>query len=329
MGYPVAFGEDCRRSMPAEDMPAAQTRVPKMDLRSRLDELKRKAECNYARKAAVASVGDLFKPMGPGDLDEAIGGRASPEAALPGGPLEMFIHGETTASAGGVFYRVLADAGNVWADAPKILNEYLEILSAPFPPRQDGLEPLSLLGKVKPAEVCYLDIETTGLGNTPLFLVGLMYAQGGGLVLDQLFARDYTEEKAVLEFLSDMIKRFPVLVTFNGERFDIPFIAERMAVEMIDFPLPRAHVDLLPVARKVLGRRTPNHRLQTLEVFLLGRKRKGDIPGSLIPGAYHEYVRTRNAARMAAVIHHNRLDLLSMMELVTVFMSGRDRECRD
>lgn len=315
--------------MPAKDAPAAQTRVSKMDLRSRLDELKRKAECNFARKAAGASVEDLFRPMGPGDLEEAMAGRGTPVAPLPEGPLEMFIHGETAASAGGVFYRVLADAGNVWADAPKILNEYLEILSAPFPPRQEGLAPLSLLRKVKPSEVCYLDIETTGLGNTPLFLVGLMYTQGGGLVLDQLFARDYTEEKAVLEFLSDMIKRFPVLVTFNGERFDIPFIAERMAVEMIDFPLPGAHVDLLPIARKVLGRRTPNHKLQTLEVFLLGRKRKGDIPGSLIPGAYHEYVRTRNAAQMAAVIHHNRLDLLSMMEFVTVFMSGRDRECRD
>mgnify|MGYP001766056536 CR=1 FL=1 len=296
--------------------------------------MKRKAECNFARKAAGSSVEDLFRAMGPGDLEEMMteagNSEASlPEAPLPEGPIEMCVPGETALSAGGVFYRVLADAGNVWGDAPKIFNEYLEILSGPFPPLKEAPVSLSILKKAKPSEICYLDIETTGLGNTPLFLVGLMYARDGKLVLDQLFARDYTEEKAVLQFLSDILGQFPVLVTFNGERFDIPFIAERMAVEMIDFSPPGAHVDLLPVARKVLGRRTPNHRLQTLEVFLLGRKRKGDIPGSLIPVAYHEYVRTRNAVRMAGVIHHNRLDLLSMMELVTIFMSGRDWECRD
>jgi uncharacterized protein YprB with RNaseH-like and TPR domain len=55
---------------------------------------------------------------------------------------------------------------------------------------------------------------------------------------------------------------------------------------------------------------------------VLGRKRAGDIPGSEIPGAYHEFVRTGDARRMAAVIHHNRLDLLSMLELIVVYMNN-------
>jgi uncharacterized protein YprB with RNaseH-like and TPR domain len=68
--------------------------------------------------------------------------------------------------------------------------------------------------------------------------------------------------------------------------------------------------------------KTPNNRLQTLERFVLGRKRTGDIPGSEIPGAYHDFVRSGDARQMAAVIHHNRLDLLSMMELITVYLSN-------
>ncbi|HSG27040.1 MAG TPA: ribonuclease H-like domain-containing protein, partial [Candidatus Krumholzibacterium sp.] len=239
------------------------------------------------------------------------------------------------------------------------------------PAGRKELDDLKPLLEARPEEICYLDIETTGLSNTPLFLVGLMYSEsaagadsisaiggfsegdgisgtgglsegdgisgagdtsGGGsisgarerrLVLDLLFARDYTEERMVLLFLAGIFSRFTTLVTFNGMTFDMPFIMERMAAHRIACTPPATHVDLLRVARRAVGRKTPNHKLQTLEVFLLGRKRKGDIPGSRIPGAYHEFVRTGDAGEMAAVIHHNRLDLYSMLELVTLFLSGR------
>ena len=168
----------------------------------------------------------------------------------------------------------------------------------------------------------YLDLETTGLRNTPLFLVGLMYSEGDDLILDQLFARDYTEERAVLAFVSRMMESREVLVTFNGNTFDVPFLAERMTFHSLPLVIPPSHVDLLPVSRSLLKGRTPNNRLQTLERFVLGRRRTGDIAGSEIPGAYHEFVRTKDARQMAAVIHHNRLDLLSMMELITVYLSN-------
>jgi uncharacterized protein YprB with RNaseH-like and TPR domain len=79
---------------------------------------------------------------------------------------------------------------------------------------------------------------------------------------------------------------------------------------------------LAPLARAVVGGKTPNHRLQTLEAHFCKRKRIGDIPGAEIPSAYHEFVRTHDAKNMANVIHHNRLDLVTMLQLVTVFLSG-------
>jgi uncharacterized protein YprB with RNaseH-like and TPR domain len=77
----------------------------------------------------------------------------------------------------------------------------------------------------------------------------------------------------------------------------------------------------LPLARSVVGGTTPNHRLQTLEMHFCKRKRVGDIAGAEIPGAYHEFVRTQDAKDMANVIHHNRLDLVTMLQLVTIFLS--------
>ena len=106
------------------------------------------------------------------------------------------------------------------------------------------------------------------------------------------------------------------------ENFDLPFLGERMVVAGIDFSPPENHLDLLPVARRVLGTRTPNHRLQTLETYLCKRKRIGDVPGYEIPDVYHDFVRSGDASAIAGVFHHNRLDLLTMLQLVTVFLSG-------
>lgn len=268
------------------------------DLRRDLEALKRKAE-------------QAFKQAAP----------RPPALKRPIGPLTELVPGEEADFGGEAFYRVTLGAERIWEEAPQFHDEYLETLRSPFFPETSSLETLKTFQDTELERICYLDLETTGLSAVPLFLVGLMYSSEGTLCVDQLFARDYTEERAVLGFTADFIKRFDLLVTFNGLRFDIPFLSERMIYEKLEFEPPRGHVDLLPVARSVVGDRTPNHKLQTLERYLLSRKRVGDVPGSEIPGVYHDFVRTHDAGVMAGVFHHNRLDLLTMLQLVTVFLS--------
>jgi len=56
-----------------------------------------------------------------------------------------------------------------------------------------------------PAQWLFLDTETTGLAGgsgTYAFLVGLAWWDAGGLEVEQLFLRDYSEEHAVLEALA-------------------------------------------------------------------------------------------------------------------------------
>ena len=241
----------------------------------------------------------------------------------PSGPLELLVPGEEVTAGAKAFYRVRAEAGSIWEDAGRFHREYLETLACPFFPETKGLESLKMLKDAPSGKICYLDLETTGLSMVPLFLVGLMYTEGEKLVIDQLFARDYTEEAAVLDYLKQHIGGFEILVTFNGAHFDMPFVLDRMRFAGIEFAPSIRHIDLLPISRRVLKKKTPNHKLQTLEVYLLSRKRTGDIPGSQIPGVYHEFVRTLDAGGIAGVIHHNRLDLLTMLQLVTVFLTGR------
>ncbi len=303
------------------------------DLKGKLEALRKKAESTFigrrsadrqpadppARRPAVPGAGDILKIL-TGEERLPLPS-ASGEGRAMAGRIEELVPGVPVRTGGSAFYRIFSDLDSIWKNSGQIHDEYLEALAEGEIAGIRPLKPLSSLQAVDPGEICYLDIETTGLSNAPLFLVGLMYSEHGRLMQDLLFARDYTEEKGVLGFLSRFIPRFSVLVTFNGERFDLPFINERMASESISFDRPAVHVDLLPVSRRLLGKSTPNHRLQTLEKYVLGRRRAGDIPGARIPEAYHDYVRSGDAGLIASVIHHNRLDLLSMLELVTVYIS--------
>lgn len=83
-----------------------------------------------------------------------------------------------------------------------------------------------------------------------------------------------------------------------------------------DDPRPELiHFDLLHHARRHWKRQLPNCRLQTLEWYICGRRRDGDIPGSQIPATYHHYVRTGQTRDMESVLHHNVVDLITLLEL--------------
>ena len=60
----------------------------------------------------------------------------------------------------------------------------------------------------------------------------------------------------------------------------------------------------------------PDCKLQTLERFICRRTRGADVPGAQIPQEYHYFVRTGDARRLAEIVRHNQLDLLTLWELV-------------
>ena len=169
---------------------------------------------------------------------------------------------------------------------------------------------------VRPEEVVFLDLETTGLGPSALFLVGSMVFKDGRLVLRQYLARDYAEEAAAISlFLADAAER-PVLVTFNGKSFDLPQLRMRAAATGVPFDYAPAHLDLLHACRRVWKKVLPDCKLQTLESRVCGRARHGDIPGCEIPEAYHAFVRTSDAAEIAEILKHNALDLVTLADLM-------------
>ena len=191
--------------------------------------------------------------------------------------------------------------------APRTLPEAVEALD---PPER------GLFRKFGHRRMLFLDIETCGLQSNPVFLVGLCHIGDRNLVLRQLFARDYAEERSLLAEVERILAGYDFLITYNGKAFDIPFLRHRAVYHRLRFETSIPHLDLLWMVRRRWKDRLPDCRLKTLEWRVLRRLRAGDIDGSEIPGAYHEYVKHGQPHRLLPVFHHNLLDLVAMAELL-------------
>jgi len=167
-------------------------------------------------------------------------------------------------------------------------------------------------------ELLFLDLETLGFLGHPVFLIGCLRRCPGGTAgweVLQLFARDYTEEEAILRAFAGVAAPCSVWVSFNGKSFDVPFLRARAAYYGRRLPNPGEHRDLLHGARRVYRKVLPNCRLQTLESALFGRYRFRDLAGGEIPAAYHTYVRCGNPEQLERILAHNRDDLVSLARL--------------
>ncbi|MBS3821695.1 MAG: hypothetical protein GVY16_10450 [Planctomycetes bacterium] len=177
-----------------------------------------------------------------------------------------------------------------------------------------------------PEDVLFMDTETCGFSGCPIFLVGVMFCRNGQLIFEQFLARDYAEEPPILQAFADHLASHRVLVTFNGKSYDMNMIRDRSVFHGLSLPEEPPHLDLLHASRRRWKRDLPNCRLQTLERFICGRRRQGDIPGSQIPDAYHQFVQTADASAVRDILHHNLLDLLTMVELLTALLTNTQRD---
>lgn len=177
-----------------------------------------------------------------------------------------------------------------------------------------------------PTEWAFLDTETTGLAGgtgTCAFLVGVGRITADGFRVRQFFMRDYAEEASLLAALAQHLEPFRVLITYNGRTFDQPLLETRYRLNRTRPPFARLahHVDLLYGARRLWKLRYESCRLVDLETQVLGYEREGDVPGSMIPHLYFEYLRTRHAGRLRPVFEHNALDILSLACLTGIVPS--------
>ncbi|MDJ0523554.1 MAG: ribonuclease H-like domain-containing protein [Planctomycetota bacterium] len=183
----------------------------------------------------------------------------------------------------------------------------------PLKPRERGPCRRKALDAREPV---FIDTETSGLAGgtgTVAFLVGAGWIEDDAFVLRQYYMRDYPEEAAMLSALEEDLGDRP-LVSFNGRSFDWPLLTTRWRMHRSRAPA-RAHLDLLPAARRLWSSTLHSHSLATLERHVLGLERGGDLPGYLIPSAWFDYLRSGWGGTMAHAFRHNEIDVVSMLAL--------------
>ncbi len=168
----------------------------------------------------------------------------------------------------------------------------------------------------------FLDTETSGLvggTGTYAFMVGVGRFEGETLRLAQFFMRDPSEEAGLLEALVDFLAPCQALVTFNGKAFDAPLLATRYTLHAIPSPFADfAHLDLLPLARRLWRDRLPSRALKYLEENVLNAPRTvEEVLGYEIPYLYFDYLRTADATPLKGVFYHNAMDVVAMAALLS------------
>jgi uncharacterized protein len=159
-------------------------------------------------------------------------------------------------------------------------------------------------------ETAFLDIETTGLSPYQ-GIVTVVGVYGLGATRSFVAGED-------LEELPAYLRRFQLLVTFNGSRFDIPFLE-------VAFPqllVPPVHIDL----RFLLYRLGFSGGLKRIEQRLGIGDRSGveGIDGLEAVRLWQEY-RRGNATALDRLVRYNRADTVNLEPLLRLAVSELER----
>jgi uncharacterized protein len=151
------------------------------------------------------------------------------------------------------------------------------------------------------AETAFLDIETTGLSPYE-GIVTAVTVHGGGRTRSFVADDD-------LEELPAYLRRFGVLVTFNGSQFDVPFLAVRFPGLVV----PPAHIDL----RYLLYRIGYAGGLKRIEQTLGLGDRSGVVGvDGLEAVRLWEAHRRGEAGALERLVRYNRADTVNLEPLL-------------
>lgn len=182
-------------------------------------------------------------------------------------------------------------------------------------------EKLTFKSKYYDEEAVFLDIETTGLSpmRSFIYLIGLVFIDLKKVTIHitQLIAEDRDEEEEILKLMKEKLKGYKTVVTYNGNSFDLPFIAKRserygiepIAMDSFDmYEKLRLHKDTL----KLDGLKQKNIEKK------LGITREDRYNGGECISFYKDYVKNKNQESFDRFVLHNYDDLLYMPATMSI-----------
>jgi len=172
---------------------------------------------------------------------------------------------------------------------------------------------------------CVLDIEATGLdpARCKVVLMGLLTETDDGLRVTQFLAENQYEENRVLEATLEFMKDEGIdyIITFNGLRYDAPFINTRLdklgyvdRLKIYDFDLYRflRKCSILPQQMDSLSQANVEKR------FGIAKDRQDIISGRESVALYYQYALDGDSTIEKIILTHNREDVLQLYKLMKI-----------
>lgn len=203
-----------------------------------------------------------------------------------------------------------------------------------------------------PEDVLFFDIETTGLSarSAGLYLIGVLTytpEAAGHWTLLQYFCEDVSDEPAVLQAFFELLRTKKILISYNGDGFDIPFL--RHMVEQYGLRAPRPHhstalhdrADCPATDGSAIADAPPLYSFDTVESFdlfkkfrplkhllglpdlklkscerFLGIDREDRFTGGELIEVYFEWQKTKVPALLDTLLLHNAEDIANLPNLL-------------
>lgn len=174
-----------------------------------------------------------------------------------------------------------------------------------------------------PASDClFFDIETTGFAikSTHVYLIGCVYFCDNIWKSIQWFADGPEEEQDVLHTFFHFMRSFKVLIHFNGDGFDIPYLCKKAELFHLESGFDTiVSLDIFKAAasfKKFL--KLENYKQKTIEKFL-DIEREDQYSGNELINIYSSYLRTKDNDSLQLLLLHNKDDICGMTALLPMF----------
>lgn len=195
----------------------------------------------------------------------------------------------------------------------RIISKHIDITA--HDPLLTDISPLS--------DFLFLDIETTGLGaeQASVYLIGCIYHQADGWNLIQWMDTTGSQEKEILSSFLLFASSYKILVHYNGDRFDLPFLRKRIEYQSLaDTTAAAQSLDLykaiLP-CRRLLG--LNDYKQQTLEALLETGREEHESGGDLVK-IFRKFTVDPDPALMQKLLTHNEADVTGLLSLLPLLI---------
>ena len=176
-------------------------------------------------------------------------------------------------------------------------------------------------------DLLFFDIETTGFSasTSSLYLIGCVFFENNHWQLTQWFADDYESEDAILKNFFSLCRRFRILIHYNGNGFDIPYLKAKIAAH--DLPYSFDQIESFDLYQKILPYKAlfslPNLKQKTLEEFFCLKREDTHNGGELIK-VYAKYMVEKYTRKedpqllLDALLLHNKCDLTGLVSICQI-----------